>query len=206
MTAPTNQTILDVLDSNFHGIAALTGKLAGTDDSFDVRVETAELVREIVQHHVAAEQLLHPLISRSLPDGERIAHQQFAEHRELESELRRLEDLEPATPQFRQVLSDVRQKWLANASYLDTEIFPTLRSTADEATLLDLGDRALGAQQSGPTRPRSLATENPSANTALSIAQGFVDKTIDAFGHRGNEGTDEIDARLRAGRYDDIEN
>jgi hypothetical protein len=205
MTTPGSQTILDVLDSDLAGIGELAGKLAGTTDAFDERVETAQFVREIVQHHVAAEQYLHPLIARNLVDGEKIAHAQFAEHRRVEDSLRRLEDLDPATAEFTATLTQIREQWLANARYLDTEVFPALRAQADPAELIRLADSALGAEQSGPTRPRTVAVEHPKANLALSLAQGFVDRTIDAFSHRGHEGSAEIDDRLQAGRYDDLE-
>ncbi|HEY2042378.1 MAG TPA: hypothetical protein VGH11_06840 [Jatrophihabitans sp.] len=205
MTASDTETILDILDSDMKGISALADTLAGSADSFDEQVEVVRLVREIVENHVATEQFLHPLIHKNLPDGEQIAHQQFLEHREMEATLRRLEDLDVASEAFRTTLNDIRDQWAANSRYLDEEIFPVLRATCDRAHLVRLADAALGAERSGPTRPRTLATEQPEANLLLSLTQGFVDKTIDAFSHRGHEDSDQLDARLQSGRYEDLE-
>jgi hypothetical protein len=205
MTTSDSQTILDILGSDLKGIAELASRLAATSDGFDEGVETAQLVREIVQHHVAAEQYLHPLIRRMLPGGDQVAHAQFVEHRKLEGALRKLEDLEPAQPAFGAALAGIRDQWAANASYLDREVFPILRAHADQTELISLGHAALGAEQSGPTRPRVIAVEQPGANAVLSLAQGFVDRTIDAFSHRGHEGSAELDKRVQEGRYDDLE-
>jgi hypothetical protein len=205
MTPPQSATILDILSSDLTGIAALATRLASTTDRFDTDVETAQLVREIVQHHVAVEQQLNPLIAVNIDDGEKIAHGQFVEHRALESELRGLEGLEPGSAAFIAKLSAVRDRWQANAEYLRSEVFPALQASVDPAELVTAGEAVLGAEQTGPTRPRVLAVEQPAANVALSIAQGFVDKTIDAFSHRGHEGGSEIDERLREGRYDRLE-
>jgi hypothetical protein len=205
MTASDGQTILDILDSDARGISTLAGRLADTTDSFDEDVQTVQLVREIVQNHVAAEQYLHPLIRRHLPEGEQIAHQQFTEHRKMEAVLRRLEDVDRASPEFRATLGEVRDGWTANADFLDREVFPALRDRCEKASLVQLADKALGAESSGPTRPRTFAVEQPAANALVSLTQGFVDKTIDAFTGRGHEGSDEIDARFKSGHYDDRE-
>jgi hypothetical protein len=202
MTPPQSPTILDILSSDLTGIAELAGRLASTTDRFDTDVETAQLVREIVQHHVAVEQQLSPLIAANIADGEKIAHRQFAEHRELEGDLRGLEGLDPSSAAFGAKLSAIRERWQANAQYLRAEVFPALQAAVEPVELVAAGESVLGAEQSGPTRPRVLAVEQPAANAALSIAQGFVDKTIDAFSHRGHEGGQEIDERLREGRYD----
>ncbi|SOD72492.1 hypothetical protein SAMN05892883_1883 [Jatrophihabitans sp. GAS493] len=205
MTHSDGQTILDVLAGDSRSITALASKLAATTDPFDENVETVQLVREIVQTHVAAEQYLHPLIRKALPDGESLAHQQFAEHRSMEEVLRNLEDVDPNTDRFKTLLAEVRDKWSANADYLEREIFPVLHEKADWAELIELADSAVGAENLGPTRPRSVAVEQHATSVLLSLSQGYIDRTIDAYTHRGHAGTDEIEARLRAGRYDDTE-
>lgn len=205
MTTPGDPTILDVLDSGATDIETLAARLSASTDTFDEEVETAQLVREIVQNHVAAEQYLHPLIRRHIADGDQVAHQQFERHRALEKTLRKLEGVDPDSTAFAATLAQIAELWSANKNYLDKDVYPTLRTECDPAELRRLADDALGAEQSGPTRPRTLAVEQPTANTLLSLTQGFVDKTIDSFGHRGHEGTDEITARVEAGRYDDPE-
>ncbi|SDJ40936.1 hypothetical protein SAMN05444157_3232 [Frankineae bacterium MT45] len=203
MTPSDAPTILDVLAGDARSITALATKLAATTDLFDENVETVQLVRQIVQTHVAAEQYLHPLIRETIPGGEALAHQQFAEHRAMEELLRNLEDVDPNTDRFKSLLADVRDKWSANAEYLEHDIYPTLREKCDWARLVELADSVVGAENLAPTRPRSVAAEGHNTSVLLSLSQGYIDRTIDAFTHRGHAGTSEIDARLRAGRYDD---
>jgi hypothetical protein len=205
MSPAPGESILDVIDSDHRGIGELAAQLAASDDRFDREVETVRLVREIIEHQVAAEQYLHPLIRKALPGGEAIAHAQFSEHRALEEQLRGLERLDAQSEQAAAKLAAIHAEWDRNGRYLDQEVLPALRARVDPTTLQDLGAHALGAEALGPTRPRHVAVEQPGLNALLSLAQGRVDMFLDAQAHRGHEGTDQIDALLQAGHYDNLE-
>jgi hypothetical protein len=201
----TQQSLLDILDSDRRGIGELAAQLASEDSEYDREVETPRLVREIVQHNVACERYLHPLIERLLPDGKSIAHSQFGRHRELEDLLRELEHSNPESAEFRTTLDVVARSWNENTGYLEAQIFPALRTGADAATLAKLGDLALEAESAGPTRPRALSVQEPVLGGLISLAQGFVDRTIDAISGRGHAGSEQIHELLRDGHYDLIE-
>jgi hypothetical protein len=205
MEAVCGESILDVMDSDYRGIGQLASQLARSGDRFDREVETARLVREIIEHQVAAEQYLLPLIRRALPAGADTAHGQFLEHRGMEDRLRTLESLDAQSPAFGQALERIHAEWDRNGRLLDREVFPQLRARTDPGTLIGLASHALAAEVVGPTRPRHIAVEQPSANALLSLAQGYVDMFLDAETHRGHAGTDQIDALLQAGHYDDLE-
>ncbi|SDJ02658.1 hypothetical protein SAMN05444157_1346 [Frankineae bacterium MT45] len=205
MSEAPGESIVDVFESDARGITALAVSLAETTDRFDDEVETAQLVREIVESQAAAELTLHPLIRRHLPAGDAVAEEQFHTHRQMETCLRRLESADVTSTEFRAILGEVRDRWLANAAHLATEVYPALRANCSSSELRQAGEAALVAEYRGPTRPRHLAVETPGVDTLISFSEGFVDKTIDAFTHRGHAGTEEIHERLRSGRYDNLE-
>jgi hypothetical protein len=203
MTTTGGQTIIDVFAADIVGITHLLQRLETTPDSFDRQVEAARLVREIVEYHVAAEQYLLPLIDDHL--GKDASHREFQQHRSLEGALRRLEGLEAATPAFAAALRTVNAEWIANGRRLNDEIFPALGQQCSTHELRSQLDDVLATKAGAPTRPRTIAVEEPAANRLISLAQGYVDKAIDAVTHRGREGSLEIDERIESGRYNDLE-
>ncbi|MDQ6848589.1 MAG: hemerythrin domain-containing protein [Actinomycetota bacterium] len=61
----------------------------------------------------------------------------------------------------------------------------SLGQACDAATLAELGEGALGAEQLAPTRPRLIAPSSAPVNKVTSLVVGFVDQVRDHYSRRG---------------------
>src|SRR5262245_17575437 len=82
------------------------------------------LIADLVRHGVVEERYLYPTIRRVLPDGARLAEQGVEDHEDAERDMKRLEGLATADPEFDFVLvklsAEVRHHMLTE----EVDIFP----------------------------------------------------------------------------------
>lgn len=198
MSAP-RESVVDVVRSYHTGIAedldAIRTDVEGTvadGEPADVGASIERTVIAVVGVLVAEEQYVLPQVREHSPDGERAADEQFARHRELERQLRRLEDLELTADLVAPVLADVAEGWDAlTATLLDT-LLPPVAATLPAARLAELGDDVLGAIEVAPTRPREVAPKSPELSKVVSFAEGWIDRWRDSWSRRGR-GTDDVE-------------
>ena len=184
MTQPAEQDIFAVLDSDHQALLALVDDATTAVDPNARSVACEQLVMELVRHFVAEEQYLLPLYDKHLPDGAELASTARAEHRRVEDELRRLEELESSAEAVGPVLADVAAALRAHIAR-QAAPFQALAQDLDPQVLIELGGEVRGAEQLAPTRPRLLHPESTSVNKALSLLRGYVDRARDAFSQRG---------------------
>jgi hypothetical protein len=141
----------------------------------------------VVRHFVAEEQYLLPLVRERLEDGGALSEAAFDEHRRVEDELRRLEDLEHSTTAARPVLADIEAALRRHIAGQDADVFPALRAGCDPGELHHLAGEILGSEQLAPTRPRLVRADSARVNKLLSLVAGYVDQVRDAYTHRGVE-------------------
>ena len=198
-TQDVPQSVVDVVRSYHEGIArelaVVAADVEGTladGDAADVGASIERIVIQMVGVLVAEEQYVLPEVREHVADGRAAADVQFDRHRELERQLRRLEDLELSTDRLAPVLADVADRWDAlTAAVLDT-LLPPVAAALSAERLGELGDDVLGAIEVAPTRPRELAPRSPELSKVVSFAEGWVDRWRDSWSNRGR-GTDEVD-------------
>lgn len=201
MAEQTNppESVVDVVTSYHRGVAQELAAVradveAGlaADEPANVAATIERIVTQAVGVVVAEEQYVLPQVRRHVDDGDRVADAQFARHRELEHELRRLEDLELTAELVAPVLADVVARWDALTASLTDQLLPAIAAALPADRLAALGDDVLGAIEVAPTRPREVAPRSPELNKVVSLAEGWIDRWRDAWSHRG-EGTDDVD-------------
>ena len=190
MTEVSEQTLLEVLTSDHAAIMDLLEQVDGHRVAEASRRE--QLVIQTVRHLVAEEQHLWPLVRRQLPHGAELSDSAFAAHRAIEDSLRGLENPHADREFLAVALATVRRQLLEHVTEQQEQLFPHLAAQVDRAELLRLSDEAVGAEQLAPTRPRTVAPENPALNKVSSLVEGFIDQVRDSYGHRG-VATDEIE-------------
>lgn len=143
-------------------------------------------IAELVRHSVAEEEHLYPATRQALPDGDRIADKEIADHSEAEEVMKRLERLQPDEAEVdsltRSLISDVR----AHIEDEEGNLFPRLRETCSTEQLADLGAKIDQAKQMAPTRPHPAAPDTPPANKLLAPGAGMVDRIRDTLSRRPN--------------------
>ena len=186
MSSAGESDIFDILDSDHRALLALVDASAVGDGDLSPS-HCEQLVMAVVRHFVAEEQYLLPLIRDHIPSGERAVEIAFDEHRAVEDELRRLEDLEHSPARARPVLADIASALRRHVADQQEQVFPALREHCDPSRLRALADDVLGAEQLAPTRPRAVHAESATINKVVSLVAGYVDQVRDAYGHRGTD-------------------
>ena len=184
------EDIFDVLDSDHQALLESVTVALATGDAELLPSRCEQLVMSVVRHFVAEEQYLLPLVRHSLANGEQAAKAAFEEHRIVETELRRLEDVEHTPTTARPVLADIEAAIRRHVTSQHDQLFPALRERCDPARLQALAEEIIGSEQLAPTRPRVVRAESPALNKIVSLVAGYVDQVRDAYTHRGVEGLD----------------
>jgi hemerythrin-like domain-containing protein len=168
------------VDQMFVQLEKLTG--SATEEAEQL---ARQVVARLVQHSVAEEIHLYPLVRRSLPDVDALADREIAEHDEAEQTMKRLESLQPDNAEFWRVLHllirDVRQ-------HVDEEefvLFPQLRELCSGAELREIGRKVAQSEKTAPTRPHPASPSEGGPLAALAPGAGLVDRIRDAATGRG---------------------
>jgi hemerythrin superfamily protein len=120
-------------------------ELAGSPLRRQVLVDV--LAAELARHRAAEERYLFPAVREHVPDGDRIADRQLAEHAgtaELVAELAKLEATDDAFDRLLgRLISEIRQ----HVRDEESELFRPLRTACDRSTLQALGAKIHSARQ-----------------------------------------------------------
>lgn len=172
------QGIIDVLRHDheqarelFARLQAATGKRKS--DLFD------RLVRDLVGHEVAEEEVLRPVSRRHA--GQRIAGARIKEEHRAEVLLKELQALDVACSQFDTKLKRLRRQVEAHAKAEETKEFPRVESRETAKRLEELAKSYRAAKKAAPTRPHPATPNTPEANLLLGPATALVDRTRDAL-------------------------
>ncbi|MEU2390823.1 hemerythrin domain-containing protein [Streptomyces sp. NPDC007369] len=150
------------------------------------RRQMADLLTiELVRHSVAEEQYLYPAVRKHLDGGDRIADKEIADHSRVEEMLKRLEELDPAGPEFDRCVDELSIEVLAHIKDEEENLFPALRHNCPQQDLDDLGDSIRRAKKLAPTRPHPGSPSTPPANKLLAPGLGLVDRARDLITGRG---------------------
>jgi len=142
-----------------------------------------QLIADIVRHFVAEEQYLLPTVRERLDGGRRLSDAEFAEHERIEKLLRRLDDADDVDEQQVGVTVDALQDAIGeHVRRQEEELIPQVVAVLDAATLAELGEGALGAEQLAPTHPRAFVPKSRTLSKVTSWLEGLVDKSWDSRG------------------------
>jgi hemerythrin-like domain-containing protein len=100
-----------------------------------------KLAEELQVHMRIEEEVLYPFMRRELPDGEKLMAEAEEEHQEARQALEQLLSTEPGSAEFEQALTTLEEGVNHHVQEEENEIFPKLRKTVDEATLVRLGEQ-----------------------------------------------------------------
>src|SRR6266545_770866 len=126
-------------------------------------------------------QHLYPATREYLPDGDRIAEHELAEHARAEDVMHQLMKLDADEDTFNHLLAKLISDIRHHIQEEETKLFPRLRDACDRATLVQLGRKALAAEKVAPTRPHPAAPDTPPLNKLAAPVMGAVDRAADAL-------------------------
>ncbi|SEG07244.1 Hemerythrin HHE cation binding domain-containing protein [Thermomonospora echinospora] len=149
------------------------------------REVTDQVIIELVRHAVAEEQYLYPAVRRHLPDGDRIADKEIADHAAAERTMKELERIDTGDHRFDDVFGRLEREVREHIAEEEDLLFPRLRSVCDGETLVDLGAKVERAKKTAPTRPHPSTPDTPPLNRLLDPGTGLVDRARDLVARRG---------------------
>jgi hemerythrin superfamily protein len=152
--------------------------LAATGD--DRQQEFRELVRLLVVHETAEEEVVHPYARRTVEGGQRIVADRLREEEEATRMLDRLENADTNTPDFLEQLVSLRDEVLAHAEAEEQYEFARLHRETDRDRLEKMARAVKTAEAFAPTHPHPKLTGSPAKNLALGPLAAVADRTRDA--------------------------
>ncbi|MET0233555.1 MAG: hemerythrin domain-containing protein [Kibdelosporangium sp.] len=146
-----DENVITLLERQHVEIRTLLGVVAGSTG--DKRRESfQDLVRLLVVHETAEEEVLHPEV-RKLDGGEAEADLRLAEERHARELLSALYDLGTDAEGFDDQFEEFKACVLAHAGHEEREEFPLLRAAHGQEKLRAMADAVRAAEQIPPPRP-----------------------------------------------------
>lgn len=179
--------LIEVLSAEHREVERLFAELEARFGSAAAEVEDTarQVVIRLVQHSVAEEVHLYPLVRETLDDGDAIAEREIFEHDEAERTMKRLEALPARSGDFwityRILTNLVSQHVGEEEKYL----FPRLAAAVSKEHRETIGGRILSTEKTAPTRPHPSSPSEGGALAALTPGAGLVDRVRDALTGRG---------------------
>ena len=142
------------------------------------QAETFERLRRLLAvHETAEEEIVHPLIRRSLPLGDQIIDARLAEEKRGKRMLRDLERMGTADPSFPPMFARFRAAVLSHAEREEREEFSALRGRGP-AELRGLAAAIKAAEAMAPTHPHP-GVESATKHLLFGASASIVDRARD---------------------------
>lgn len=181
MTTTRQLDLIDAIIADHREVEGVFAEIEASGDPRNRRELVEHVIAELVRHSVGEEQYLYPTARKVLPDGDKIADHEIAEHAEAEELMKTLDDTEATDPKFdelvQQLIADIRH----HLKDEETDLLPKLRDLCDATELRELGVKFERAKKIAPTRPHPAAPDRPPANKILGPGVGLIDRVRDAL-------------------------
>jgi hemerythrin superfamily protein len=152
--------------------------LAATGD--DRQQAFQDLVRFLVVHETAEEEVVHPYARRTVEGGQQIVADRLKEEEEATRMLDRLEKADTNTPEFLEQLVILRDNVLAHAEAEEQYEFARLHREADRDRLEKMTQAVKAAEAFAPTHPHPTTAGSPAKNLVMGPIAAVADRTRDA--------------------------
>jgi hemerythrin superfamily protein len=186
-TAPSTD-LIDVLSAEHREVEGLFAEIEARFGSSGAEVEdlVQRVVTRLVQHTVAEEVHLYPLVREVLPDGDALAAREIAEHDETERTMKRLESLKAKSADYWMTYRILTNLVSQHVGEEEMYLFPALAAAVSKEDREQVGDRMISTEKTAPTRPHPDSPSEGGALAALAPGAGLVDRVRDAITGRGH--------------------
>jgi hemerythrin superfamily protein len=146
-----------------------------------------ELTRLIVQHALAEEQVLYPVMKSALPDGAEQVAEARDQHKSIERMLEALEQLRADDTAFGETVRALMLEVIPHAREEEEDLFPALREVVGDDEMRSLGAKVERAKKLAPTRPHPLVPSTAPVRTLAAPAAAVSDRIRDALEERARQ-------------------
>lgn len=186
-TAENAPDVIAVLRNDHQRVEELFQKAQNHARFHNRRKEIADqVIIELVQHTVAEEQHVYPIV-RDAAGGQEMVDHALAVNAAAEALMRQLEPLEPTDEVFDRVLIKLMAATRSHVADEEAQLFPSLAVACLPMELRELGEKVQAGTLIRPTRPYPSAPATPAGNLLVGPVRGLVDRIRDASAHSGTE-------------------
>jgi hemerythrin superfamily protein len=173
--------VIDLLLRQHREIHQLFGEVEAARG--DRRAEAFERLRRyLAVHETAEEEIVHPFARHAIgdADGRGMVDARLAEENRAKKALQRLERLDPALPEFSEVLGELRTAVLEHSQHEENEEFPRIRAEGTAQQMRGMAVAVKAAEALAPTHPHP-GVESPTANILTGPYAAMMDRTRDVI-------------------------
>ena len=171
--------VIDVLTTDHREAIELVDSMKATTDPVQRRDLADQLIAELVRHSVAEEMYVYPAMRDNLPNGAEAVDHDTAEHKELETHMKRLESADESAPEFLTILGNLESVLRDHVRDEEGQQFPQLRTHLSSEDLVELKGKVETAKKVAPTRPHPAAPNAELFHKAVGPGVGLVDRLRD---------------------------
>ncbi|MDQ1394084.1 MAG: hypothetical protein QOF30_3061 [Acidimicrobiaceae bacterium] len=172
--------LIELLLEDHAKAKSLLEEIDGSGDGDDLATLFPRLVKDLVAHEVAEEEIVYPALRSWVEGGDALAEARVAEQQEAEEALAALERMEIGSAEFRRSLLQLKGAVLEHASHEEAEVFPALKAGVSPERLNTLGQAYTIAKALAPTHPHPHAPSSFPGNVLVGPAIAIVDRAYDA--------------------------
>jgi hemerythrin superfamily protein len=136
------------------------------------------LVRLLVVHETAEEEVIHPFAREGIPGGEQLMAERLAEEKAAKETLAALDGLDTDDPTFLPELLKLRKDVQEHARAEERYEFTHIRRSTDVTNLAAMAKAIKAAEAMAPTRPHP-GVESGAAHNAVGPVADLTDRTKD---------------------------
>jgi hemerythrin superfamily protein len=173
--------VIDVLTTDHREATELVDQISGSTDPAARRELADQLIAELVRHSVAEEMYVYPAMRDHLPNGKEAVEHDTAEHKQLETLMKRLEKGDASDPEFVTVVRELASVLSDHVRDEEGQQFPALRASVPAEKLVELKGKVETAKKLAPTRPHPAAPNAELFHKTLGPGVGLVDRLRDAL-------------------------
>ena len=177
-TGSSHTDVIELLEADHHQAEQLLGRFETT--SAEAREGYfCEVVHALVAHEVAEEMVVYPALRKDVPGGDTEADARIAEQSKAETQLKKMESMDPTSSEFNTNFRSLRQAVLDHAQAEESGAFRLLAQSEDVETRAHLGQRYEKAKRAAPTHPHPHAPDTPPGNMVLGPIAALFDRARD---------------------------
>jgi hemerythrin superfamily protein len=173
--------LIELLLEDHAKAKSLLEQIDDSGDSADLATLFPQLVKDLVTHEVAEEEIVYPALRSWVEGGDALAEARVAEQQEAEELLAAMEKMEIGSGMFRQSLLQLKGAVLDHAAHEEAEVFPALKAGVSPERLQTLGQAYTIAKAVAPTHPHPHAPNSFPGNVLVGPAIAIVDRAYDAL-------------------------
>ncbi len=137
------------------------------------------IIEELSVHTSIEEQVFYPMARSRVPKTEDIALESLEEHHIVKWVLSELDSLDPRDERFDAKVTVLIENVRHHIEEEQTEFFPLVRGSMNQAELVELGEAMAMAKKSAPTHPHPRSPDDGPAKSQMSAIVGVVDRIGD---------------------------